>query len=69
LLAIAMLRSDAGFDALIELVAEAPGPMARDTIDALSTYRHDEALVARVVEAATRDDADLRDALEDAFEA
>ena len=69
LLAIAMLRVDAAFDLLVELIAEAPGPVARDAIDALAMYRHDEALVLRVRRAAGRDDADLRDALDDAFSA
>jgi HEAT repeat protein len=68
LLAIAMLRLDAAFDVLLELIADAPGPIARDAIDALSMYRHDESLRARVVAAAARDDADLHEAVLEAFD-
>jgi len=67
LLAIAMLRSDSAFGFLLGLIAEAPGPTARDAIAALGMYQHDDALRERVTQAAARDDADLREALEDAF--
>lgn len=69
LLAIAMLRFDEAFEFLLSLVADAPGPVARDAIAALGTYRHDDALGARVRDAALgRGDADLRSALREAFD-
>jgi len=51
-LAIAMLRTDAAWDYLVEAVENAPENRARAAIEALSHYRHDQVLRARV-EAAT----------------
>lgn len=67
LLAVAMLKTDVAVEFLLGLVREAPGPTARLAIGALELHRYDEALVRRVREAARRDDADLRSALDAAF--
>jgi HEAT repeat protein len=68
LLAIAMLRHDEALDLLVGLVGTATGPDARDAIAALATFRHDDALRARVAAAiAARTDVDLRAAFDRAF--
>lgn len=68
LLAMAMLRHDEAIAFLCGLVAEAPGPDARDAIAALGTYRHDDGLRARVHAAVeARSDVDLRAAFAKAF--
>lgn len=68
LLAIAMLRHDEALALLVELVATATGPDARDAIAALGTFRHDDALRARVAAAVLgRRDVDLRGAFDRAF--
>jgi HEAT repeat protein len=67
LLAIAMLKRDDAIDFLLERIATADGPTARDAIAALGMYRHDETLAARVRAAAARKDVNLRAALRDAF--
>ena len=68
LLAIAMLRHEEAIGFLLSLVAEAPGPDARDAIAALGTYRHDEALRARVATAMeARTDVSLHTAFARAF--
>ena len=60
LTAIATLRTDPALDFLIELIAAAPGPSAREAIRALALFRDDEALAARVRQVAeARDDVDL----------
>ncbi len=61
LFAIAMLRHDDAIAFLVSVVTDAPGPDARDALAALGTYRHDEALRARVGSAVEqRTDVDLR---------
>lgn len=68
LLAIAMLKYDQAIDFLLSLIADAPGPTARDAIKALGLYRHDDALRRRVCEVAEkREGADLRAAITEAF--
>lgn len=64
LLAIATLRHDEALAYLLSLVAEGPGPVARDAIRALALYADDSDLHARVRQVAEgRDDVDLRSAL------
>lgn len=53
---------------LVTLVSGAPGPDARDALAALGTYRHDDALRARVRSVVeNRTDLDLRAAFAKAF--
>src|SRR5258708_142288 len=60
LLAVAMLKREPAIAFLLSLVAEAPGPTARDAITALAVYRHDDTLVQRVRQAVEqRTDIDL----------
>lgn len=68
LVAVAMLRQEDALAFLVDLVAAAPGPDARDALAALATFRHDESLRARVETAvAARRDVDLRPAFAKAF--
>jgi HEAT repeat protein len=68
LLAIAMLRHEEAIGELLSLVAGGARPDARDAIAALATYRHDEALRARVASAIeARTDLDLRPTFAKAF--
>ena len=68
LLAIAMLKHDQAIDFLLSLIADAPGPTARDAIKALGLYRHDDALRQRVCAVAKeRVGADLSTAIAEAF--
>jgi HEAT repeat protein len=61
LLAAALLRRDEAFDWLLGLVRDGPPPWARGAVEALGTYRDDEALRARVEQAvAVRGDDELR---------
>jgi hypothetical protein len=63
-----MLRHEEAIGCLVALVAEAPGPDARDALAALATYRHDDTLRARVSRAIeARTDLDLRPAFAKAF--
>ena len=60
LLAIAMLRSDDAMDFLLSLLADDSPTVARQVVDVLRMYRHDEPLQRRVAEiAARRDDGEL----------
>lgn len=69
LLGVAMLRRDAAIEFLVSLVAEAPGEAAREALEALATYRHDDALRERVERTCReRRDLDLGEALADAFQ-
>jgi HEAT repeat protein len=69
LLAIAMLKQDAALEFLLTIVRQGRAPDGRDAIAALAIYRHDEALAARLREAAEgREDVDLRAAVKQAFE-
>lgn len=69
LLAIAMLKRDEPIEFLMSLVSAANGPTARDAIRALAMYRHDDALVARVRDAAAqRTDVDLSRAIIEEFQ-
>lgn len=68
LLAVAMLRSEEALESLLELVASEPGPSAREAVAAFEILRHDEQLRSRVEAAAARNETDLRDAVEEAFE-
>lgn len=54
LLAAAMMRSEEAIDWLLGLVANEPGPIARDAIRAFEIYRDDERIVARIGEAARK---------------
>jgi HEAT repeat protein len=68
LLAIAMLRHEEAIAFLVTLISGAAGPDARAALAALGTYRHDEALRARVRAAVeARNDLDLRAAFATAF--
>ncbi len=68
LLAIATLRHDEALEFLLSLIAEAPGPDARDAIGALAIYADDPELRRQVRETAERrEDLDLREAVERAF--
>ncbi len=68
LLAIATLRHDQALEFLLALIAEAPGPSARDAIEALAIYKDDVALGERVRDTAKRrEDLDLSGAVEKAF--
>jgi hypothetical protein len=51
LLAIALLRCDAGWDHLIALVSESSSTRACAALDAIATYRHDTVLRKRVLAA------------------
>ena len=63
-----MLRYEEAIGVLVTLVSGAPGPDARDALAALGTYRHDDALRARVRSAVeNRTDLDLRAAFAKAF--
>jgi HEAT repeat protein len=58
--AIALMRSDAAWDHLIEVIREGNGTHAAAALEALATYRSDSALRARVSAAVEeRDDAKL----------
>jgi HEAT repeat protein len=60
MLAIAMLRNDDAWGFLLETIASEPAGPARDALSALSIYRYDDALCARIESAAEgRDDLDL----------
>jgi len=60
LLAVALLRSDAAWGHLLDLIREGSTTHARAAIDALATYRDDSALRARTLAAVeARDDARL----------
>jgi HEAT repeat protein len=48
LLAIGMLRSDEAFDFLFSVAAESEGPNARDAVQALATYKHDDRIREKV---------------------
>jgi hypothetical protein len=67
LLAAAMMRSDAATEWLLALVANEPGPIAREAIAAFEIHRSDERLAERVRAAASREDLDLGSALEEAL--
>ncbi len=68
LLAVATLRHDQALEFLLSLIAEGPGPDARDAIEALAIYKDDAALSQRVRETALRrEDLDLSGALAKAF--
>lgn len=68
LLAIAMLKRDESIDFLINLIATAEGPTARDAIAALALFRHDATLAERVRAAAQRDDINLSSAVRETFD-
>ena len=58
--AAAAHRSEAAFDWLLEIVGEARVPVAREAIDALTTYKHNAKLIQRLETALTeRGDAAL----------
>lgn len=64
MLAIAMLRTDDAWAHLLEVIAREPAGAARDAVSALSIYRYDEALCARIEQAADgRNDVDLAELL------
>jgi HEAT repeat protein len=65
LLAIAMLRSEAAWEYLLEHVANGSPPLARDAIEALAVYRELPSLAERVRDAVGRR-AQGRELLEDA---
>jgi HEAT repeat protein len=70
LLALAALRRDEAFDYLLALVREAEVETAARAVAALGAWRADEALAARVREAAARrQEKRIRGALERAFRA
>lgn len=69
LLAIAMLRQDRATDFLLELIARDRADVAREAIEILGMYRHDERLRRRVEDAVgSRDDAGLARAVAAAFD-
>lgn len=60
LLAIAMMRSDASVEMLLSLIANEPGPIARDAVRAFEIFRNDDRMVERVRETArAREDLEL----------
>ena len=69
LLAIAMLRSEKAFGFLLSIIEEGSAAAARDALAALAMYKHDEALVQRVRDAAERRDDTIRDAAAEVFRA
>lgn len=54
LLAIALLRAEAGWTYLLELVEQGPLPTAVEALEALSAFAHDERLRERVLAAVER---------------
>ena len=67
-LAIALLRTDEAWGYLIERVGDAAPPTATAAIEALATFRHDDALRDRVLQAADeRGDARVLAAAREAF--
>jgi len=68
LLAIAMLRTSAGFEYLMQLVQTAPASLAALAIRALAVHRYDDALRSRVREAAQkRDEPSLLRTFDESF--
>lgn len=69
LVAIALLRADAGWDYLVQQVAQGPASAAAEAIEALSAFRHDERLCERVkTTVEQRGDAALSRAFVERFE-
>jgi HEAT repeat protein len=70
LLAIALLRSERAFEHLLNMVARAEPRIAVAAVEALGTYRHDDALRGRVAErVAARANTKLTEAFTRRFEA
>ena len=65
-MAIAMLRSDAAIDYLLDIVGHDTGEVAREAIASFTVHRHNPDIRARLeATVADRRDLDLRDAVED----
>jgi HEAT repeat protein len=60
LLGLSLLRSEAARAYLLELLRDAPQPIARQAIEALAVFRHDTELQARVLEATADREAALQ---------
>jgi HEAT repeat protein len=69
LLAIAMLRSHAGTDFLLGCIADGNAQSAKLALEALGIHKHDPAILERArLVAANREDIDLTEAFQQAFQ-